>query len=105
MKSYRKTLDNVMPKQPDLVSAPTKESQSPDGGSSHQAATKRKVIFASSGISNERQVQEVLTAGSSVALLYTALVYGGVGTISSIKDWLEGEMKRDSRDRGFEGTE
>ncbi|MCJ1464286.1 Dihydroorotate dehydrogenase (quinone), mitochondrial [Pseudocyphellaria aurata] len=67
-------------------------------------APKRKVIFASGGISNERQVQEVLAAGSSIALVYTALVYGGVGTVSSIKGGLD-EMKRPGRDGGVERTE
>lgn len=67
-------------------------------------APKRKVIFASGGITNERQVQEVLAAGSSVALLYTALVYGGVGTISSIKGELEEEMKRAGEDHGVKQT-
>lgn len=67
-------------------------------------APKRKVIFASGGITNERQVQEVLAAGSSIALLYTALVYGGVGTVSSIKGGLEEEMKRAGGDPGAERT-
>ena len=40
----------------------------------------KKVIFASGGITNGRQVLEVLEAGASVAMVYTALVYGGVGT-------------------------
>lgn len=63
---------------------------------------KRKIIFASGGITNERQVQEVLAAGSSVALLYTALVYGGVGTVSSIKGGLEEEMKKTGGEPGIE---
>lgn len=70
---------------------------------SHAEAPKRKVIFASGGITNERQVQEILAAGSSIALLYTALVYGGVGTVSSIKSGLQEEMKRASEDGGVEG--
>lgn len=67
-------------------------------------APKRKVIFASGGITNERQVQEVLAAGSSIALLYTALVYGGVGTVSSIKSGLNEEIKRAGRNRGVQRT-
>lgn len=67
-------------------------------------APKRKIIFASGGITNERQVQEVLAAGSSVALLYTALVYGGVGLVSSIKDGLEEELRKTGGEPGIERT-
>jgi dihydroorotate dehydrogenase len=52
-----------------------------------------KVIFATGGITNGKQALEVLNAGASVAMVYTALVYGGVGTISRIKDEMRGEMK------------
>ncbi len=40
------------------------------------------VIFATGGITNGKQLLEVLNAGASVAMVYTAL--GGVGTISRI---------------------
>lgn len=55
---------------------------------------KRKVIFATGGITSGRQALEVLEAGASVAQVYTALVYGGVGTIARIKDEMREEMKR-----------
>ena len=55
---------------------------------------KRKVIFATGGITNGKQALEVLEAGASVAQVYTALVYGGVGTIARIKDEMREEMKR-----------
>jgi dihydroorotate dehydrogenase len=45
----------------------------------------RKVIFATGGITNGRQAREILDAGASVAQVYTALIYGGAGTISRIK--------------------
>jgi dihydroorotate dehydrogenase len=51
-----------------------------------------KVIFATGGITNGRQALEVLNAGASVAMVYTALVYGGIGTISRIKDEMREEM-------------
>ena len=54
----------------------------------------RKVIFATGGITNGRQALEVLEAGASVAMVYTALVYGGVGTISRIKKEMREEMKK-----------
>lgn len=53
-----------------------------------------KVIFATGGITNGKQALEVLNAGANVAMIYTALVYGGVGTISRVKDEMRDEMKR-----------
>lgn len=53
-----------------------------------------KVIFATGGITNGRQALEVLNAGASVAQVYTARVYGGVGTISRIKDEMREELSR-----------
>jgi dihydroorotate dehydrogenase len=46
----------------------------------------RKVLFATGGITNGRQAREILDAGASVAMVYTALIYGGVGTITRIKE-------------------
>lgn len=54
----------------------------------------RKVIFATGGIENGKQALEVLEAGASVAQVYTALVYSGVGTIARMKDEMREEMKR-----------
>lgn len=55
-------------------------------------AQKEKVIFATGGITNGRQALEVLNAGASVAMVYTAVVYGGAGTISRIKREMREEM-------------
>lgn len=55
---------------------------------------KRKVIFATGGITNGKQALEVLEAGASVAQVYTALVYGGVGVIARMKDEMREEMRR-----------
>ncbi|KAL9113009.1 MAG: hypothetical protein Q9227_002874 [Pyrenula ochraceoflavens] len=52
-----------------------------------------KVIFATGGISNGKQALEILNAGASVAMVYTALVYGGIGTVSRIKAEMRQEMK------------
>ena len=62
--------------------------------SDDSTASQRKVIFATGGITNGKQALEVLEAGASVAMVYTALVYGGVGTISRIKSEMREEMKR-----------
>ena len=53
-----------------------------------------KVIFATGGITNGKQATEVLNAGANVAMVYTALVYSGVGTISRIKDEMRMEMRK-----------
>jgi dihydroorotate dehydrogenase len=53
----------------------------------------RKVIFASGGISNGKQVLAVLDAGASVAMMYTALIYGGVGTITRAKKEIREERQ------------
>jgi dihydroorotate dehydrogenase len=54
----------------------------------------QKVIFATGGITNGRQAREILDAGASVAQVYTALIYGGAGTISRIKQEMRDEAKR-----------
>jgi dihydroorotate dehydrogenase len=54
----------------------------------------RKVIFATGGITNGRQAREILDAGASVAQVYTALIYGGVGTISRIKQEMRDEAAK-----------
>ncbi|KAL8939213.1 MAG: hypothetical protein Q9216_003484 [Gyalolechia sp. 2 TL-2023] len=61
---------------------------------SGSAQRARKVIFATGGITNGAQALEVLAAGADVAQIYTALVYGGIGTISKIKQEIREELKR-----------
>jgi len=51
-----------------------------------------KVIFATGGIADGKQALEILNAGASVAMVYTALVYGGVGTITRIKSEMREEL-------------
>ncbi|KAF2200221.1 FMN-linked oxidoreductase [Delitschia confertaspora ATCC 74209] len=75
VKRYRKTLD--------------------DGPKEVSSSAGRKVIFATGGITNGKQALEILDAGASVASVYTALIYGGVGTISRIKEEIrEEKLKR-----------
>ncbi|KAH0284412.1 dihydroorotate dehydrogenase, partial [Aureobasidium sp. EXF-3399] len=57
-----------------------------------QLPTKEKVIFATGGITNGKQALEVLNAGASVAMVYTAMVYGGAGTITRIKQEMREEI-------------
>ena len=66
----------------------------PSTASASSPLSERKVIFATGGITNGKQALEVLEAGASVAMVYTALVYGGVGTISRIKREMRKEMAK-----------
>ncbi|KAI0006241.1 FMN-linked oxidoreductase [Xylariaceae sp. FL0662B] len=60
--------------------------------SPRQEAPEQKVIFASGGITNGQQALKVLNAGASVAMVYTAFVYGGAGTITRMKSEMKQEM-------------
>ncbi|KJY01016.1 hypothetical protein TI39_contig305g00034 [Zymoseptoria brevis] len=55
-----------------------------------------KVIFATGGITNGEQCLQILNAGASVCQVYTAMMYGGVGTVTRMK----GEMRREMRAQG-----
>lgn len=54
----------------------------------------QKVIFATGGVTNGKQALEILNAGASVAQVYTALVYGGSGTITRIKREMKEEIAK-----------
>ena len=68
--------------------------ESPSTASLTSSPSVPKVIFATGGITNGKQALEVLTAGASIAMVYTAIVYGGVGTISSIKSQMREEIRK-----------
>ncbi|KAK1755435.1 hypothetical protein QBC47DRAFT_422696 [Echria macrotheca] len=68
---YRKMLDSY-----------TLQASAADGGESPS----QKVVFATGGITNGEQALKVLNAGASVAMVYTAMVYGGSGTVTRMKD-------------------
>ena len=55
---------------------------------------KDKVIFATGGITNGEQCLEILNAGASVCQVYTAMMYGGVGTITRIKQEMRQTIKK-----------
>lgn len=57
----------------------------------------QKVIFATGGITNGEQCLQILNAGASVCQVYTAIMYGGVGTITRIKSEMREEMKKSKR--------
>ena len=62
--------------------------------SSPQKIRDRKIICASGGISSGAQALEVLAAGADIVQIYTAMVYGGVGTVTRIKQEMSEEMRR-----------
>ncbi|KAL9097674.1 MAG: hypothetical protein Q9163_006300 [Psora crenata] len=68
---------------------------------SPSAKSNKKIIFATGGIATGAQALEVLEAGASVAQVYTALVYGGAGTITRIKGEMKEEMKRRKNERAI----
>ena len=65
--------------------------------------TKPKTIFATGGITTGAQALQILDAGASVAMVYTAMVYGGVGTVTRIKGEMREEMAQRNLGRGGKG--
>ncbi|KAF9892571.1 Dihydroorotate dehydrogenase (quinone), mitochondrial [Aspergillus nanangensis] len=53
----------------------------------------RKVLFASGGITNGEQARAALDAGASVAMMYTGVVYGGIGTVTRVKQEMRDQQK------------
>ncbi|RDW89138.1 hypothetical protein BP6252_01170 [Coleophoma cylindrospora] len=68
-----------------------------DAAAKEAGIADQKVIFASGGIATGEQAKEALDAGASVAMVYTAMTYGGVGTISHIKTGLRESIKASSK--------
>lgn len=62
------------------------------GAEAHAAPA--KVIFASGGITTGKQALAVLEAGASVAMMYTALTYGGIGTVTRVKQEMRAEKRQ-----------
>ncbi|KAL8762668.1 MAG: hypothetical protein Q9184_001375 [Pyrenodesmia sp. 2 TL-2023] len=79
---------------PSPSSSPTSSALS---SSSQSSPRDRKVIFATGGVSSGVDALQLLAAGADVAQIYTALVYGGIGTVSKIKEEMREEMKRRQR--------
>lgn len=67
------------------------------GPGSKKVALLPKTIFASGGITNGRQALEVLNAGANIAMVYTAMVYSGVGTVGRLKQEMKDEIDQKSR--------
>ncbi|KAK5129676.1 hypothetical protein LTR08_002968 [Meristemomyces frigidus] len=84
----------VSPKSPS-ESVPSKPSST---GTERASSFEPKVIFATGGITNGEQCLQILNAGASVCQVYTAMMYGGVGTITRMKREMRDEMARTSED-------
>ncbi|KAJ5571144.1 hypothetical protein N7535_004804 [Penicillium sp. DV-2018c] len=65
----------------------------PSGADTKAIESPRKVIFASGGITTGKEAREALKAGASVAMMYTGVVYGGVGTVTRVKQELRKELQ------------
>lgn len=70
------------------VSAPVSQTDKP------RYSDAQKVIFATGGITNGEQCLQILNAGASICQVYTAMMYGGVGTMTRIKSEMREEMKK-----------
>ena len=84
---YRSLLDQGPQSQPDTE-------QGKDTEEAVAASTTRKVIFASGGITNGQQARAALDAGASVAMMYTGIVYGGIGTVTRVKQELRESLQK-----------
>ena len=86
------TSESVEASEQSLLKVPERHSDSvPPSpvGSVAPSSIEPKVIFATGGITNGEQCLQILNAGASVCQVYTAMMYGGVGTITRMK----GEMR------------
>ncbi|KAJ5408134.1 hypothetical protein N7509_002017 [Penicillium cosmopolitanum] len=79
-----------------LDQGPPSQAESSEEGSAPAVADQlaRKVIFASGGITNGREARQALEAGASVAMMYTGVVYGGIGTVTRVKQELREELQK-----------
>ena len=75
-------------------SSPSTSLDSPSPSSSvPSSASGSKVIFATGGITDGEQCLQILKAGASVCQIYTAMMYGGVGTVTRMKQELREAKK------------
>ncbi|MCJ1393352.1 Dihydroorotate dehydrogenase (quinone), mitochondrial [Xylographa bjoerkii] len=69
----------------------------PQSKPSSSSTVKPKVIFCTGGITNGKQLLEVQQAGAQLGMIYTHLVYGGVGVISRMKAEMREEISRQKK--------
>ncbi|KAK4548271.1 hypothetical protein LTR36_010141 [Oleoguttula mirabilis] len=85
------------PAPPSTASNPPEPPSSASRSSSQPKDFEPKVIFATGGITNGEQCLEILNAGASVCQIYTAMMYGGVGTVTRMKREMREAMARQGR--------
>jgi dihydroorotate dehydrogenase len=90
---------------------PSEKDNAPSSSAQSQSSSKKtekkvktqdltpKVIFATGGITNGEQCLQILNAGASVCQVYTAMMYGGVGTVTRIKSEMRSAMRQDAEKR------
>jgi dihydroorotate dehydrogenase len=54
----------------------------------------RKTVFATGGITNGEQAFKMAQAGADLSMVNTALVYGGAGTVTRIKEEMRNEVHK-----------
>jgi dihydroorotate dehydrogenase len=92
---YRALLDQGPPSAADAkADTPATELEGAVEKAADVATLPRKVIFASGGITTGKEARQALDAGASVAMMYTGIVYGGVGTVTRVKKELREEMQK-----------
>jgi len=74
--------------------APSTNRNSTPPPSSAPSPETPKVIFATGGITNGEQCLEILNAGASLCQVYTAMMYGGVGTVTRMKKEMREAFRR-----------
>jgi dihydroorotate dehydrogenase len=77
-----------------LDQGPPSQAEAGEGSAPAADQLARKVIFASGGITNGREARQALEAGASVAMMYTGVVYGGIGTVTRVKQELREELQK-----------
>ncbi|TKA31929.1 hypothetical protein B0A54_14823 [Friedmanniomyces endolithicus] len=90
---FGRTLDLVTRYRSKLDQGPSATSGS--SGTGPKSEEKDKVIFATGGITNGEQCLQILNAGASVCQIYTAMMYGGVGTVTRMKQEMREAMRRE----------
>ncbi|KAK1054223.1 Dihydroorotate dehydrogenase (quinone), mitochondrial [Friedmanniomyces endolithicus] len=90
---FGRTLDLVTRYRSKLDQGPPATSRS--SGMGPKSEEKDKVIFATGGITNGEQCLQILNAGASVCQIYTAMMYGGVGTVTRMKQEIREAMRRE----------
>ncbi|KAK4629682.1 Dihydroorotate dehydrogenase (quinone), mitochondrial [Fulvia fulva] len=95
------TLNKIVPStDPSSTTSPTAvdtksvASQTPKTNDLPISDPPAKVIFATGGITDGEQCLQILNAGASVCQVYTAMMYGGVGTVTRMKEEMRTAIKQ-----------